>query len=382
MKNTRPTFSTEFKLEAAQLVTKQGYSVTEAASAMGVSNSAMRKWVNQLRQEQQGVSPKGAPLTPEQQQIRELEKKIRRIEEENTILKKGYGSLDVRLTEQFSLVEKLKKSHSVERICSVFGIHRSSYKYWRGRPTTIDSKQVKLHSLVREAYEASNGSAGARTLADMVTTAGVRLTRYRATGLMKKLGLVSCQVPQHRYQKADKEHVAIPNLLDRQFAVTAPNQVWCGDVTYVWTGKRWAYLAVVLDLFARKPVGWAMSFSPDSALTSKALTMAFEARGRPKDLMFHSDQGSHYTSHRFRQQLWRYQIKQSMSRRGNCWDNSPMERFFRSLKTEWIPMTGYRDIGEAKSEISRYVTGYYSQLRPHQYNSGLTPNESERRYWL
>ncbi len=140
--------------------------------------------------------------------------------------------------------------------------------------------------MVREAYEASNGSAGARTLAEMVTYAGVRLTRYRATGLMKKLGLVGCQVPRHRYNKADKEHVAIPNHLDRQFAVTAPNKVWCGDVTYVWTGKRWAYLAVVLDLFARKPVGWAISFSPDSALTNKALTMAFEARGKPKDLIF------------------------------------------------------------------------------------------------
>ncbi len=235
---------------------------------------------------------------------------------------------------------------------------------------------------MREAHEASNGSAGSRTLADMVTTAGVRLTRYRASGLMRKLGLVSNQVPQHRYRKADKEHVTIPNHLDRQFAVTAPNQLWCGDVTYVWTGKRWAYLVVVLDLFARKLVGWAMSFSPDSALTSKALTMAFETREKPKDLMFHSDQGSHYTSRRFCQQNWRYQIKQSMSWQGNCWDNSLMERFFRSLKTEWIPMTGYRSISEAQSEISRYVTGYYSQPRPYQYNGGLTPNESERRYWL
>lgn len=98
----------------------------------------------------------------------------------------------------------------------------------------------------------------------MVTTAGIPLTRYRATGLMRKLGLVSCQIPQHRYKKADKEHVAIPNHLARQFAVTAPNQVWCGDVTYVWTCKGWAYLAVVLDLFARKPIGWAISYSPDS----------------------------------------------------------------------------------------------------------------------
>jgi len=109
--------------------------------------------------------------------------------------------------------------------------------------------------------------------------------------------------------------------------VAAPDQVWCGDVTYIWTGKRWAYLTIVMDLFARKPIGWAMSFSPDSQLTGDALSMAFEARGKPKNVMFHSDQGCHYTSRKFRQLLWRYQLKQSMSRRGNCWDNALMERF-------------------------------------------------------
>ena len=137
---------------------------------------------------------------------------------------------------------------------------------------------------------------------------------------MKILGLVSRQLPKHRYRKQPLEHVEIPNHLERQFAVTTPNQVWVGDVTYIWAGNRWAYLAVVLDLFARKPIGWAMSFSPDSQLTSKALTMAFEIRGKPKGVMFHSDQGTHYTSRKFRQTLWRYQIKQSLSRRGNCWD--------------------------------------------------------------
>ncbi len=228
---------------------------------------------------------------------------------------------------------------------------------------------------------ASNGSAGARSIADMVTTQGIKLTRYRASKIMKLLRLVSCQTPHHRYRKASQEHVEIPNHLSRQFAVTSPNQVWVGDVTYVWTGQRWMYLAVVIDLFARKPIGWAMSVSPDSKLTGKALAMAFESRGKPKGVMFHSDQGSHYTSRFYRQLLWRYQIKQSLSRRGNCWDNSPMERFFRSLKTEWIPVSGYRNFSEAKENITRYITGYYSQLRPHQYNGGLTPNESERLYW-
>ncbi|HAW7768128.1 TPA: IS3 family transposase, partial [Escherichia coli] len=144
--------------------------------------------------------------------------------------------------------------------------------------------------------------------------------------------------------------------------MTEPNQVWCGDVTYIWTGKRWAYLAVVLDLFARKPVGWAMSFSPDSRLTMKALEMAWETRGKPGGVMFHSDQGSHYTSRQFRQLLWRYQIRQSMSRRGNCWDNSPMERFFRSLKNEWMPVVGYVSFSEAAHAITDYIVGYYSAV--------------------
>ena len=183
-------------------------------------------------------------------------------------------------------------------------------------------------------------------------------TRWGAGRLMKELGLVSCQQPTHQYKRGGHEHVAIPNHLERQFAVTEPNQVWCGDVAYIWTGKRWAYLAVVLDMFARKPMGWAMSFSPDSRLTIKALEMAWETRGKPVGVRFHSDLGSHYTSRQFRQLLWRYQIKQSMSRCGNCWDNSPMERFFRSLKNEWVPVTGYVSFSDAAHAITDYIVGY------------------------
>lgn len=197
---------------------------------------------------------------------------------------------------------------------------------------------------------------------------------------MKKLGLKSCQVPQHRYKRGGNEHLDIPNQLDRQFNVTEPNRVWCGDVTYIWTGKRWAYLAVVIDLFARKVVGWATSLSPDTALTLKALELAYEGRGKPSGLTFHSDQGSHYTSIRYRQRLWRYKINQSMSRRGNCWDNAPMERFFRSFKTEWMPIVGYQDVKEAKYSISNYINGYYNNVRPHSHNAGLAPNESELRH--
>lgn len=266
------------------------------------------------------------------------------------------------------------------KICRAFNIHRSSYTSWAGRPKTPTEADIALISEIKKAFDDSNSSAGARSIAEMVTANGTDLSRYRAGKWMKKLDLVSCQQRTHKYKNGGKEHTHIANLLDRQFAVPEPNKVWCGDVTYIWTGQRWAYLAVVMDLFARKPVGWAMSYSPDTELTAKALTMAYESRGRPKNLMFHSDQGCHYTSTQFQQLLWRYQITQSMSRRGNCWDNSPMERFFRSLKSEWVPRGGYQSFEQAKFSITNYIVGYYSQRRPHQYNGGLTPNESERRY--
>ncbi len=280
-----------------------------------------------------------------------------------------------------NIVSALQESHSITVLCEAFGIHTSTFNYRRAAARRIDPVIVKINAMVRSAHTLSNGSAGARTIAHMVSQQGVPLTRYRATGFMRRLDLVSSQPPTHRYTKAVQPHSTIPNTLNRQFNVGAPDQVWCGDVTYIWTGNCWSYLAVVLDLFARKPVGWALSDSPDSELTSKALTMAYESRGKPKGVLFHSDQGCHYTSLKFRQRVWRYRMKQSMSRRGNCWDNAPMERFFRSLKTEWIPELGYPSFSDAKRSITKYITGFYSEHRPHQHNGGLPPNRAEELYF-
>jgi len=280
-----------------------------------------------------------------------------------------------------SIVEALQESHSVTVLCEAFGVHRSTFKYRRLAAAKINLERVKLNAMVKQAHQISNGSAGARSIAQIVSAQGVPLSRYRAKGFMARLGLVSTQLPKHRYKKASQPHTQIPNTLNREFGPATPNEVWCGDVTYIWSGQRWSYLAVVLDLYARRPIGWALSNSPDSGLTAKALTMAYETRGRPEGVLFHSDQGNHYTSIKFRQHLWRYRINQSMSRRGNCWDNSPMERFFRSLKTEWVPEMGYRSFAEAQRSVADYITGYYSQTRPHKHNGGVPPNKTEERYW-
>jgi len=268
------------------------------------------------------------------------------------------------------------------QLCEAFEVHRSSYKYLAKRSHKVDQRKTEEMRFVKAIHRESTGCAGARTPATISSSRCHALSRYRAKCIMRRLGLVGCQLPKHAYTKAAQEHVEIGSHLNREFTVTEQNQAWCGDVTYIRAGNRWSCLAVGMDLFSRKPVGWATSHSPNSGLTGKALGMAFEARGRPQDVMFHSDQGRHYMSKHYRQLLWGYQIKQSMSRRGNCWDNAPMERFFKSFKAEWMPSIGYRSLVEAKCAVNNYITGYYSRVRPHQHNGGLSPNESEQKYWI
>lgn len=259
----------------------------------------------------------------------------------------------------------------------MFGVHRSSFYYQRQRRQHVDVERIRLKDKVKQIHADSRRSAGARTISALLKTQGEPVGRFKAGQLMKEAHLVSKQPGRHRYKVTGGEAQIAANHLNRQFATERPDQFWCGDVTYIWAGHCWIYLAVVLDLYARRVVGWAVSDTPDSALTRQALSLAFELRGRPKGVTFHSDQGCHYTSQAFRQQLWQYQIRQSMSRRGNCWDNAPMERFYRSLKTEWIPDSGYRSAGEAKRDVLMYVRHYYNFMRPHSTNNYLTPARKE-----
>lgn len=236
----------------------------------------------------------------------------------------------------------------------------------------MDRERQRLRERVVALHKASRCSAGARSLSASLKREGEAVGRYKAARLMSEAGVESKQ-PGHVYRVVQEESVVAPNHLNRAFDADAPNQKWNGDVTYIWAGTQWVYLATVMDLYRRELVGWAMSDSPDSELTKKALTVAYESRGCPKNVMFHSDQGCHYTSKSYRRHLWRLRMTQSMSRRGNCWDNAPMERFFRSLKTEWVPKHGYHNPALAKADVLRYITQYYNRIRPHSYNDYEAP---------
>lgn len=262
-------------------------------------------------------------------------------------------------------------------VCSALGIPTSSYHEYVKRRRTPDIKRLTLRSLVKELFNDSRQSAGSRTIKGMLGDRGHKVGRFKVRRLMAEASLVSKQPGAHRYKVAKTERVDIPNHLDRAFNVSSPNRVWCGDITYIWIDNRWHYLAVVMDLYSRRVIGWALSDQPDTELALQALDLAYEQRGKPEGVMFHSDQGCQYGSRLFRQRLWRYRMKQSMSRRGNCWDNSPMERVFRSLKSEWIPSLGYRSKTEAAKDISYYLMDYYNWRRPHQLNDGVPPAKAE-----
>lgn len=278
------------------------------------------------------------------------------------------------------MVKRLADKQPLRLLCDLFNVSRSTY-YYHAKPRPINTERLELTAMIKKAFFLSKQSAGARTIATIVTEwRGQPLTRYLASKLMKANNLISHQPVKHRYHKG-KAHVRHDNILAQQFRVDAPNQIWTGDVTYIRTKQGWRYLAVVLDLFSRNVVGFAMSKSPDSNLTTSALRMAYEARKRPTGVLFHSDQGSHYTSLAFEKQIQACRMKHSMSRRGNCYDNAPTERFFRSLKSEWITKTVYADTAEMRNDITDYILGYYRKLRPHSFNQQITPEKKEQLFY-
>lgn len=293
-------------------------------------------------------------------------------------IKKSHRSLDVGQHQTIELIQMLSREHGVKPLCALFDVNTSSYYYRIQHKDRVNPERERLKQQAIDIHTASRGAAGARTIAGQLTHQGEKVGRYKAASLMKEANISSKQPHPHKYKIAEDESRIAPNLLQRKFDVDAPNTVWCGDVTYIWAGTQWLYLTIVMDLVARKIIGWACSRSPDSALTCAALRMAYESRGRPKGVMFHSDQGCHYTSLRYRQQLWRYQITQSMSRRGNCWDNAPMERFFRSFKTEWMPKEYYSSYDEAETDVQKYIILHYNIARGHSYNNYLSPVAAEK----
>ncbi len=238
---------------------------------------------------------------------------------------------------RYRFIDEHRASHRVEKMAEILGVSRSGYYAWRGRPESARSCQEKaLVERIRAIQKRVKFRYGSPRVARELARGGMPVGHNRVARLMAAHGLGAKPRRKHRVTTTDSKHdlALSENLLARQFAVERPNQAWVSDITYIPTGEGWLYLAVVLDLYARKVVGWALGTSLAADLVIQALLMACLRRRPPKGLLFHSDRGVQYASRAFREKLSDWGIRQSMSRKGDCWDNAPAEAFFKSLKAQ------------------------------------------------
>jgi transposase InsO family protein len=268
----------------------------------------------------------------------------------------------------------------VRALCRAVKVTRSGYYAWRKRAPSERKKQDQtLLYRIRHFFERSNGTYGSLRIVRDLRDAGFCCGKHRVARLMRQAGLRAVAAPRFR-GTTDSKH-ALPvadNLLDQDFDAPEANVKWAGDITYVWTGEGWLYLAVVLDLFSRRIIGWSMQSRLDRSLVVNALQLALGHRRPGAGLVHHSDRGSQYASGEFQQVLCQRGISCSMSRRGNCWDNAPVESFFGTLKQELVNRCHFATREAARQEVFEFIEVWYNRQRRHSSLGYVSPEEFER----
>ena len=279
---------------------------------------------------------------------------------------------------KFEFVAKHRGAWPVTLMCEALGVSRSGFYAWRSRPRSRRSLEDEvLGAQVRNSFIGSDRTYGARRVWHDVLEFGHRCGLHRIERLMRAQALRARPRRRGLPQDHGERSAAADNVLDRQFQADGPNQKWVADFTYIWTAEGWLYVAVVLDLYSRRVVGWSMQAGMTSQLVADALMMAVWRRGKPVELLHHSDQGSQYTSEHFQKLLAEQGITCSMSRAGEVWDNSAMESFFSSLKTERTARKVYRSREQARSDVFDYIECFYNPRRRHSTIGYVSPIQFE-----
>lgn len=283
---------------------------------------------------------------------------------------------------RYQFVEDHRQEFVVTLMCRVLDVSSSGYYAWRKRP--VSRREMANQELLKEikrAHEESHGTYGSPRIYEEIKEK-IPASQNRVARLMKKHDIAAKQ--KKRYKKttrANAAHPVAPNLLEGDFAATAPNQKWTADITYIPTLEGWLYLAVILDLFSRRIIGWAMSARMTSHLVLDALHMAIQQRQPAAGLLHHSDRGSQYTGADYQQMLKNHLFQVSMSGTGNCYDNAPTESFIGSLKMEFVHHAYYETRTQARADIFFYIEAFYNRKRRHSSLGYLSPADYEAAYY-
>jgi len=283
---------------------------------------------------------------------------------------------------RFEFIAEHQDEFPVSRMCHVLDVSRSGYYAWQDRPPSQrEMANRTLYKKIKAVYDESHDTYGSPRVNRVLQKQGVACSENRVARLMRQHDLQVRQAPQYQAttQRNPADSVA-PNRLARDFAAERPNQKWLTDITYIPTDEGWLYLAVVLDLYSRRIIGWAMAERMTGDLTLNALHMAIRRRQPEAELLHHSDQGSQYTAAAYQQLLKDWQIQVSMNGVGTWYDNAPMESFFGSLKSEWVYQRAYHTRAEARADLFYYIEVFYNRRRLHSSLDYQSPEEYEQRY--
>ena len=269
----------------------------------------------------------------------------------------------------------------MEKMCEIYQVSRSGYYAWASRPKSKrENERAELLKHIEKIFGEFKSRYGAIRICWELSRRGIKTNRKRVAALMKISGLVAKH--RRRYKvttDSSHSHPIAPNILNRDFSVGLPDMTWLSDITYIQTDEGWLYLAATMDLYQRKIVGWSMDRSMTRRLVCDALEMGIKRSNPGKGLLHHSDRGVQYASKDFRKMLEKHGMICSMSRKGDCWDNAPMESFFHTLKTELVNYSRFKTREEAKRAIYEYIEIFYNRKRLHSSLGYLSPEEFEKK---
>ena len=278
---------------------------------------------------------------------------------------------------KFAFIDQYDGQLSQSELCGLLEVTDRGYRSWRGRPISQRQRDdLVILAHIREQHRLSLGTYGRPRMTEELQEQGLEVGHRRVGRLMQQNGIKV--VRTHKYKATtDSAHNfnIAPNLLDQDFAATAPNQKWAGDISYIWTHQGWLYLAVVIDLYSRRVVGWAVSNRLKKDLAIRALEMAVNLRQPPEGCIHHTDRGSQYCSHDYQKLLKRHGFKVSMSGKGNCYDNAMVETFFKTLKAELVWRQPWHTRRQCELALFQYINGFYNPRRRHSalgYKSPVT----------
>ncbi|MGD8108354.1 IS3 family transposase [Pantoea sp. FN0302] len=368
----------EFKIEAVKQVVDRGYSVSSVATRLDITTHSLYAWTKKYGPD----SSTNKEHSDAQAEIRRLQKELKRVTDERDIFKKSRGVLRKAVRLRYAFISDNTCCWPVRLLCRVLDVHPSGFYSWLQQPhSQRHQEDLRLTGQIKQFWLESGCVYGYRKIHLDLRDSGQQCGVNRVWRLMKSTG-IKAQVG-YRSPRARKGEASIvsPNRLQRQFNPDAPDERWVTDITYIRTHEGWLYLAVVVDLFSRKIIGWSMQSRMTKAIVLNALLMAVWRRNPQKKVLVHSDQGSQYTSHEWLSFLKSHGLEGSMSRRGNCHDNAVAESFFQLLKRERIKKKIYGTREEARSDIFDYIEMFYNSKRRHGSSDQMSPAEYENQYY-